>query len=338
MKTIINFLKRREIVVTVLLVIVMSAVSLINHDFFSINNIHNIVANALILILLSVGESFVIITKGIDVSIGAVMGFAAVCFGLLANAGTPILLAALIAVFSGIIAGAINGLGVAKFNIPPIIITLGTMGVFRGLMPVLTGGSWVDSVPQAAKNIANYKLLSIDAIIWATFFIVILVAIILNKSRVARYVYAVGDNEESAFLIGIPVKATKFFAYVISGFFAGLASILFVSQLSFVPMQAGSGQEMRAIAASVLGGVSLTGGVGTPVGALIGSIFLTIIDSALIFLKIPGFWNDAVAGAILLIIVIIDFSIRKIIENENKKQQMLGKSMSLEKHFKSTVA
>jgi AI-2 transport system permease protein len=326
MKFLKNLLKRREVVVVLLLALVVAAVSAVNPAFASPVTILGIATSSLILVLLGVGESFVIITKGIDVSVGAVMGIAAVCLGLAANAGLPVPAACAVAVAAGLLAGALSGLGVAVFNVPPIIMTLGVMGVLRGLMPVLTGGSWVDSVPQAVKDIAAAKFLGINAIIWATLAVVAVTAAILRWSRVSRYIYPVGDNEEGAFLLGIPVKRTKFLAYVVSGGFAGLAAILFVAQLSFVPMQAGSGQEMRAVASSVLGGVSLAGGVGGPFGPLVGALFLTTIDSVLVFLKLPAYWNDAVAGAILLAVVLFDFGIRRMMEAENKKARMLGRA------------
>lgn len=326
MKALKNLLKRREIVVLLLLAIVVVVVTLINPSFASPVTVSTILTSSLILVLLGVGESFVIITKGIDVSVGAVMGISAVSLGLAANAGAPVPLACAIAVGAGLAAGALSGLGVAVFNVPPIIMTLGVMGALRGLMPVLTGGSWIDAVPQSVKNLASAKLLGIHGIIWVTFLIVVLTAAVLRLSRLARYIYPVGDNEEGAFLLGIPVKRTKFLAYVASGGFAGLAAILFVSQLSFVPMQAGSGQEMRAVASSVLGGVSLAGGVGGPFGPLVGALFLTAIDSILIFLKLPAFWNDAVAGAILLAVVLFDFEIRRMMDVENKKARMVGRN------------
>jgi AI-2 transport system permease protein len=326
MKFVKDILRRREIVVLLLLVIVVLVVSIVNPSFASSATLLGIATSSLILILLGVGESFVIITKGIDVSVGAVMGFAAVCLGLVSNAGLSVPEACGIALLAGLVAGAISGAGVAFFNVPPIIMTLGTLGLLRGLMPVLTGGSWVDSVPQAVKNLASASIFGVNAIIVATLAIVIVTSLIIRGSRRVRYIYPVGDNEEGAFLLGIPVKLTKFFAYVVSGGFAGLAAILFVSQLSFVPMQAGNGQEMRAIAASVLGGVSLTGGVGGPFGPLAGALFLTTIDSVLVFLKLPAFWNDAVAGAILLAVVLFDFGIRKMMESENKKARMLGRN------------
>lgn len=320
--------KRRALIVLGLLVLVVIAVALVNPVFAKPETLLAIASSALILILLGVGESFVIITKGIDVSVGAVMGFAAVVLGLTANAGASVPVAFAIAVLSGLAAGAVSGVGVAVFNVPPIIMTLGTMGVLRGVMPVLTGGSWVDAVPQSVKSVAAAKLLGINDVIWVTLLVVVATAAVLKWSRRARYVYPVGDNEEGAFLLGIPVKRTRLLAYVTSGGFAGLAAVLFVSQLSFIPMSAGAGQEMRAIAASVLGGVSLTGGVGTPFGPLVGGLFLTAIDSVLVFLKLPAFWNDAVAGAILLLVVLFDFEIRRVMDIENKKARMLGRKAS----------
>jgi AI-2 transport system permease protein len=326
MKALSKVLKRREIVVLLLLLVVVFGVSAVNPVFAKTGNLLGIVSSSLILILLGVGESFVIITRGIDVSVGAVMGFAAVCFGLVANAGASVPLACALAILAGLGAGALSGVGVAVFNVPPIIMTLGTMGVLRGLMPVLTGGSWIDAVPQTVKNVAAAKFLGVDAIAWGTLIVVVATAAVLKFSRAVHYVYSVGDNEEGAFLLGIPVKRAKFFAFVASGGFAGLAAVLFVSQLSFVPMQAGSGQEMRAVAASVLGGVSLAGGVGTPFGPLVGALFLTAIDSVLIFLKLPAFWNDAVAGGILLVVVLFDFGIRRVTDTETKKARMLGRN------------
>ena len=325
MRLLSRLLRRREIIVLLLMLLVVVAVSLTNRDFAKPANLLGIVLSSLILILLGVGESFVIITRGIDVSVGAVMGFSAVCLGLAANSGASVPLAGAIAVGAGLLGGAMSGVGVAVFEVPPIIMTLGTMGVLRGLMPVLTGGSWIDAVPQAVKNVAAADFLGIRAIVWATILVVVAAAALLKWIKPLRSIYPVGDNVEGAFLLGIRVKRAKFFAYVASGGFAGLAAVLFVSQLSFVPMQAGAGQEMRAIAASVLGGVSLAGGVGTPFGPLVGGLFLTAIDSVLVFLKLPAFWNDAVAGAILLLVVLFDFGIRRMTQIEAKKARMFGR-------------
>jgi len=147
-----------------------------------------------------------------------------------------------------------------------------------------------------------------------TLAIAIATTLLMKRIKQARYLYAVGDNEEGAYLAGIPVKTTQFWAYSLAGLFAGIAAVIFVAQIGFVPMQTGAGQELKAIAAVVLGGVNLTGGIGSPISALVGGLFLTTIDSVLIFLKVPAYWNNAIAGAILLIVVLIDFRIRQTLE------------------------
>jgi len=152
--------------------------------------------------------------------------------------------------------------------------------------------------------------------------------VLTHRLKQARYFYAVGDNEEGAYLLGIPVKLTKFLAYSLAGLFAGAAAVVFVAQIGVVPMQTGSGQELRAIAANVLGGVNLAGGVGSPVSALVGAIFLNVIDSMLIFLKVPGYWNDAVAGAILLVVVLIDYRIRQTLNAQQRQERLRAKTIA----------
>lgn len=310
------FVKREALVFMILAVIILIC-GIFNRDFIRINNLLGIIVSSLILIMLSAGETFVIITKGIDVSVGAIMGLCAVCMGMVANVNPQ--LSYFVAVLVGLSAGAINGIGISIIGIPPIIMTLGTMGLYRGLMPIITGGSWVDSVPQSIKIISQIKVFNINLLIIIVFIIILITMLILKFFSITRAFYAVGGNEEGAFNLGISVRAAKFFAYLISGFFASIAAIIFVSQLSFVPMNAGNGEEMRAIAASVLGGVSLSGGVGTPVSSSIGAVFLTAINSVLIFLKVPSYWNDAIAGAILIAIVLSDYRVRKYLENMRKR-------------------
>lgn len=308
---------KRETLVFIILTLIILLCGAFNRDFIRINNLLGILVSSLILIMLSVGETFVIITKGIDVSVGAIMGLSAVCMGMVANVNSEI--SYFVAILVGLSAGAINGFGISIIGIPPIIMTLGTMGLYRGLMPIITGGSWVDSVPQSIKIIAQIKVFNINLFIIIVFFIILISMLILRFFSITKSFYAVGGNEEGAFNLGISVRATKFFAYLISGFFASIAAIIFVSQLSFIPMNAGNGEEMRAIASSVLGGVSLSGGVGTPISSTIGAIFLTTINSVLIFLKVPSYWNDAIAGAILIAIVLSDYRVRKYLEYMRKR-------------------
>ena len=310
-----RILKSREFLVLVLLVAMILAVATVNKAVLRPMTLINIVNSSLFLMLLAIGQMFVVLTRGIDVSVGAIAGLAAVIFGFALNAGIPLPLSMILALLTGLAGGMVNGVGVAWVGIPPIIMTLGTLGAYRGLMRVLTGGSWIESIPQNIKSFAVTRYLSVPLMVWAMVVVVIVVALLLWKLKPARYFYAVGDNYDGAYLLGINVKMTRFWAFALSGFFAGAAAIVFVGQIGFVPMQTGNGQELKAIAAVVLGGVSLMGGTGSIWSAVIGALFLTAVDSMMIFLEVPGSWNNAVAGFVLLAVVVFDFLIRRAVRN-----------------------
>jgi len=311
----IKFLKSREFLVLVLLVMMILGVATVNKAVLYPITLINIVNSSLFLMLIAIGQMFVVQTRGIDVSVGAIAGLSAVFFGLSLNAGIPLPISMLVALLTGAAAGAVNAVGVVFVGIPPIIMTLGTLGVYRGFMRVLTGGSWIESIPQDIKSLAVTRYFSVPLMVWAVAGVVIIVSILLWKIRAARNFYAVGDNADGAYLLGINVAATRFAAFTLSGLFAGGAAIVFTGQIGFVPMQTGNGQELKAIAAVVLGGVSLMGGTGSIWSAVIGALFLTAVDSMMIFLHVPGSWNNAVAGAVLLAVVISDYLIRRAARN-----------------------
>ncbi|HCQ65557.1 MAG TPA: ATPase [Rhodobacteraceae bacterium] len=310
-----RILKSREFLVLVLLVVMILSVATVNKAVLYPITLINILNSSLFLMLLAIGQMFVVLTRGIDVSVGATAGLSAVIFGFALNAGLPLPLAMLAALVTGLLGGMVNGLGVAFVGIPPIIMTLGTLGAYRGLMRVLTGGSWIESIPQNIKSFAVTRYLSVPLMVWTMVAVVIVVALLLWKLKPARYFYAVGDNYDGAYLLGINVKMTRFWAFSLAGAFAGAAAVVFVGQIGFVPMQTGNGQELKAIAAVVLGGVSLMGGTGSIWSAVIGALFLTAVDSMMIFLKVPGSWNNAVAGFVLLAVVVFDFLIRRTVRN-----------------------
>ncbi len=310
-----RILKSREFLVLLLLVVMILAVSNVNSAVLRPMTLINIVNSSLFLMLIAMGQMFVILTRGIDVSVGAIAGLSAVIFGFALNAGIPLPVAMLAALLTGMAGGMVNAIGVVFVGIPPIIMTLGTLGVFRGLMRVLTGGSWIESIPHNIKSLSVTRIFNIPMMVWGVSALVIIVAILMWKIRWTRNFYAVGDNLDGAYLLGINTRKTRFVAYVLAGLFSGMAAIVFVGQIGFVPMQTGDGQELKAIAAVVLGGVSLMGGTGTVWSAVIGALFLTTVDSMMIFLRIPGSWNDAVAGAVLLIVVVLDYLIRRMARN-----------------------
>ena len=310
-----RILKSREFLVLALLVAMILAVSTVNTAVLRPITLINIVNSSLFLMLIAIGQMFVVMTRGIDVSVGAIAGLAAVIFGLALNAGIPLPIAMLCALATGLVCGCVNAAGIVFIGVPPIIMTLGTLGAYRGLMRVLTGGSWIESIPQTIKALAVTRYLSVPLMVWAVAVLVVVLAILLSRIKAVRNFYAVGDNREGAYLLGIDVRTTEFTAYALAGLFSGAAAIVFAGQIGFVPMQTGSGQELKAIAAVVLGGVSLMGGTGSIWSAVIGAVFLTAVDSMMIFLKVPGSWNNAVAGGVLLAVVVSDYLIRRTVRN-----------------------
>jgi AI-2 transport system permease protein len=284
------------------------------------------VDSSLILIVIGMGEMFVLISRGIDVSVGATMGLSAVILGLALNANLPIAVCILLALLTGLAAGMLNGFGVTILNVPPIIMTLGTLGIFRGVMPLLTGGSWIETIPKGYKLIAGMSVSEVSLLSIVVLLLAALLTILLRRIKSARWFFAVGDNEQGAYFMGIPVRRTRFLAYSLAGLFAGLGAIIFVAQIGFIPMATGDGLEMRAIAADVLGGVSLAGGVGSPLAPVVGGLFLTVIDSIIVYLKIPAEWNNAIAGAMLLVVLLVDYRIRLGVDTRQRIARSRGRT------------
>ncbi len=336
-----RILKSRELLVLALLIAMILAVSTVNAGVLRPLTLINIVNSSLFLMLIAIGQMFVVMTRGIDVSVGAIAGLAAVIFGLSLTAGIPLPIAMLCALLTGLVCGCVNAAGIVFVGVPPIIMTLGTLGAYRGLMRVLTGGSWIESIPQTIKALAVTRYMSVPLMVWAVAALVIVLAILLPRIKAVRNFYAVGDNREGAYLLGINVRATEFTAYALAGLFSGAAAIVFTGQIGFVPMQTGSGQELKAIAAVVLGGVSLMGGTGSIWSAVIGALFLTAVDSMMIFLKVPGSWNNAVAGAVLLAVVVADYLIRRTVRNRQlamRATEMHHAEQDLDASLQSTEA
>ncbi len=324
----IQVLRNREAVVIALLIALVLVIGFFNPNFLQPAALINVANSSLVLMLIAIGEMFVLLTRGIDVSVGAITGLSAVILGTALNLGAPLPLAAVLALLTGLGAGMANAVGVTIFRVPPIIMTLGSLGVYRGLMLLITGGSWIETIPQSIKSMAGWRFADVPFLVWLTIAIAVAATIALRVLKQARFFYAVGDNEEGAYLLGIPVKATVFSAYCLAGLFAGAASVVFVAQIGFVPTQTGNGQELKAIAALVLGGVSLAGGVGTVLSAVVGALFLTAVDSMMIFLKVSGFWNNAVGGAILLTVVLVDYRIRRSVDEQRRRARAVEMTRS----------
>ena len=284
-----------ETSIITLLLIYIAIVGMINPSFIQFNSLSLMVKSSVILVVLAIGQSFVLFTKNIDVSVGSIMGLSAAVCGMLLTDGYHASLSLLAAIILGAILGFINGIGVAKFRVPAIIMTLGMLGIIRGAMLIFTGGKWIEDIPNDFKQLSSRVILGLPIIVWIVLIILLLLYFFLRKVPYGRYFYAVGDNEDGARLIGIPVNKVKICAFIISGISAALAGCIFVMNIGFVPNQTGTGIELQVIAAAVLGS-SFKRRNRFYSWSCIRSILLETISSSLVFLKIPAFWNNAISG------------------------------------------
>ncbi|KAE9529386.1 autoinducer 2 ABC transporter permease LsrC [Testudinibacter aquarius] len=288
---------------------------------FNLQTVTMIFTSAQIVMLLSIGATFVILTRNIDVSVGSIMGLCAVIMGSLLNLGYELSVAFMCTILCGFLAGLFNGILVTILRIPAIVATLGTLGLYKGIMLLLTGGKWIEGLPQELKSLSKPMLFNISPIGWLLILFIIAAYILLTKVRLGRNFYAVGDNLQGALQLGVNVNLIRISAFAINGITAALAGIVFAAQIGFVPNSTGNGLEMKAIAACVLGGISLLGGSGNIIGAILGAYFLIEIDTILVLLKVPAYWNNFVAGIVLLAVLVFDGRIRIMIEKNIKLQR-----------------
>ncbi len=291
----------------VFLIVLFSITGIINPTFFSYSNIISAFNSSVVFTLLAVGISFVIMTGEIDVSIGSTMGLAAAIAGTIAQRGGSVAEMLLYAVILGLIVGVINGIGVAIIKVPSLIFTLGIMGIVRGLVYVYSGGRTVENFAGKFTNLGS-EVLFADVTVYYAIVIVIVVAghFIITRTRSGKNFIAVGDNIGGATLIGIPVVWTKVLSYILSGIFAAVSGVAFASKYGQVNIVAGVGYEMSAIAACVLGGVSLSGGLGSVLGAAIGAVIMSAISRLLVFIGLSSDFDNTIKGIMLITIVVTD--------------------------------
>ncbi|WP_236932628.1 ABC transporter permease subunit [Geosporobacter ferrireducens] len=325
-----KLLKAREITVVGFLFILFILVGAVNPVFLNMENIILTLKGSVMYVFLAIGMTFVIFTKDIDVSVGAILGMCAAVAATMLRSNKSLFQIIIVTLMIGAIAGLINGIGITKLKIPAIVMTLGTMGILRGLMFVYTGGRWVENLPDYFKNASQAELFEkINIFVLFTLITVVLIQLYLSKGKKGKYFAAIGDNIDGAVLIGIPVSGIRIAAFVISGICSAIAGLVYVSQVGFVANVAGSGTEMTAIAACVLGGVSLNGGIGSVVGAALGAVIMNSINTALVFLKVPAYWNNTISGILLITIVVADAMIHTYLSEKARKERLSSKSMKI---------
>jgi AI-2 transport system permease protein len=319
-----SVLKIREITPLSFVVILFLFVGIINPEFLSGENLLLTLNASVVFAMLALGTSFVIITGEIDVSIGAVLGLCSAVSASMIRDGAPWPAAIAAALLIGIICGAVNGLGLMFLKIPSIIMTLGTSGIIRGLIYVYTGGKWVENVPFEYKSLSQVSFLGISLFYWTAIIIAVGGTLFMKQTRQGRYFAAIGDNITCAAFIGVPVKRFKILAFILGSFFAAAGGLMFVSRIGFVTPMAGNGYEMKAIAACVLGGVSLSGGVGSLIGASLGAIIMASIGRILVFLNF-SFDDNTITGVMLITIIVVDALLQRRTVERSRRQRLMAK-------------
>lgn len=313
-----TLLKNRELSAFLAIVVLFAGLVALNPAYFSLQTLAMIFASAQILCLLALGATLVMLTRNIDVSVGSTVGLSAIATGVALNSGYGLMTAIAFALAIGALAGAFNGLLVVGLRIPAIVATLGTLGLYRGVMLLWTGGKWIEGLPNSLKALSEPAFIGISPLGWLVLALLLVGGGILSRTAFGRDFYAVGDNLAAARQLGVAVNRTRMLAFTLNGMLAACAGIVFAAQIGFVPNQTGSGLEMKAIAACVLGGISLLGGTGTLLGAFLGAFFLTQIDTVLVLFRLPAWWNDFIAGLVLLGVLVLDGRLRQALARHQR--------------------
>ena len=324
-----KILKARETTSFLFLVALFLIVGIINPSFLTPSNISACFNTSVVYTLIAVGMAFAIFVGEIDVSVGSNMGLVAAVVGTMIQNGSNWLVAFLVGILIGVIVGLVNGWGVAVMKVPSLIFTLGTNGILRGLMYLQVGVEQVNQLPKAFKDIASMTLIGSFTIYYCGAVVLsIIIHYLLTNTRRGRYFIAVGDNVGGAELVGIPATRTKVLAYVICGVLSAVAGIIFCSRIGIVTSLSGNGYEMKAVAACVLGGISLSGGVGSVIGAGIGAVIMASISYLLVFMGFSSNYDNAITGVILITIVVVDALMQRRAAVRNRHARLAARTLA----------
>lgn len=317
-----NIFKARWMSSLIFLIVLFLITGIADPSFLSYSSIISCFNTSTMYTLLAIGIAFVIMTGEIDVSIGATLGLTAAMTGMIAQQGGSIGEMLLTVVSVGAVIGVVNGVGVSVFGVPSLIFTLGTNSVIRGLVYIVSDGRTIENFGGSISSFGNQVLFAEITVYYAIAIVLVAVAhIVLTRTRKGKYFIAVGDNAGGANLVGISVLGTKMLAYVLCGVFAGLGGFVFASKYGQVMTVAGNGYEMTAIAACVLGGISLSGGLGNMVGAALGAVIMSSISRLLVFIGLPSTYDNTITGIMLIAIVVVDaLAQRRSIETARRKR------------------
>ena len=300
----------RESGIIVVLAVFVLVTTLVQPRFLSLANIQFILVDTTVFALLALGETMVVVTRNVDLSIGSVLGLSAYLSANLftVSPGIPIPVVFLAGLGIGLACGLVNGILVAGGRVPSLVVTLATLYIIRGIDILIVGGKEVvaASLPSAFLQIPKSTVFGIPDIAIVVAVVIGVGAYYMRTFRSGRDLYAIGSNPEAARLAGIPVGRRVFTAFCVSGAIAGVAGVLWAAQYGTINSGAGTGYELQVVSAVVVGGVAIFGGSGSAVGAAIGALLLNTINSALYVLGISPFWDQAIAGFLLLVAIALD--------------------------------
>lgn len=272
-------------------------------SFFTMRNIIDITVNTSYVAIAALGMMLVIVIGQIDVSVGAILGICCTLTGMLSKQGAPTFMLFVVAIGAGAFLGLINGLLVALLRIHSIVVTLGTLSIFRGLLIYQTQGIWISGLPDTLLQIGRGRFLGIPVPVIIAIVVFVIAAWFLRSVPGGRSLFAVGSNREAARLSGINVPLVQVCAFVINGALVGLAALIFAGRFGGIQSNTGQGFELIVITAVVVGGADIFGGAGTPLGTLLGALLISIIGTTLIFFNVSAFWEQAVQGLFILLAV-----------------------------------
>ena len=302
-----QFLKSREAILLAALIALILLVETRFSGFAAPGNLAAVFNDTSILIILALGQTLVILTRCIDLSQASNLALTGMVTAMLnaAMPGLPIIALLAIAVALGILMGAFNGILVWKLDIPPIVVTLGTLTIYRGIIFIVSGGEWVNSheMSPAYKAFPRAEFLGLPVMAWICIATIAAFAILVNRTALGRAFYAVGGNPGASVYTGIDVGRTRFMAFTIAGGLAGLCGYLWVARYAVAYTDVAGGFELDIVAACVIGGISIAGGLGTVTGAVLGALFLGTIKNALPVAGVSPFWQMAISGAAIIIAV-----------------------------------
>jgi len=288
------------------LIVLFVALTIASPNFFTSTNLSSVVRQTAVINIMALGMTMIIITGGIDLSVGAILAMGGVVGTMAMEKGLSIPVGVLIGILTGLGCGLANGLMITQLRIQPFIVTLGTLGIFRGTTLIITNGLPVHQIPQQFSYMGEGNLLGVPFVLWILIACAIVTHILLEHTRLGRYTFAIGSNREAAVYAGIPVKFHTTAVYAIGGALTGLAGMIEASQLMTGQPTAGQGYELQAIAAVVIGGGSLQGGEGSVMGTLVGAFIMGLLSNGSDLLGVSPYLQQAIIGAVIILAVTLD--------------------------------